>query len=121
VRTPLKTALTGLELLLARSRLWEDAAAKAVSLAPQLEQVAGLATRWRRLELASWRRLLCDTIQRHARGERAPRQRLRPHTLHAASHSKKAVARETRCQGGAGGQRTLHVSLHMPSHAAFLC
>ena len=69
VQSPLKAALTGLELVLARAQIWEESAAKHVSLAAQLEAVAGLATRWRRLELAAWRNLLNTTRSRHAAGE----------------------------------------------------
>ncbi|KAL0049173.1 hypothetical protein WJX82_008148 [Trebouxia sp. C0006] len=68
VQSPLKAALTGLELLLARAQVWEESAAKHVSLAKQLEAVAALATRWRKLELAAWRNLLNTTRSRHAAG-----------------------------------------------------
>jgi midasin len=37
-----------------------------VSLAPQLAPLSALATRWRRLELAGWRRLLGETQARAA-------------------------------------------------------
>lgn len=39
-------------------QLWEETAAKHVGLAAQLAQLAALATRWRSLELQSWRTLL---------------------------------------------------------------
>jgi midasin len=65
---PLKQALTGLELLLARAQVWEETAAKHVSLKQQLAAVAGLATRWRKLELASWKGLLQRVRARHAAG-----------------------------------------------------
>jgi midasin len=65
---PLKQALTGLELLLARAQVWEETAAKHVSLKQQLAAVAGLATRWRKLELASWKGLLERVRARHASG-----------------------------------------------------
>ena len=55
---PMQTALTGLELLLARAQLWQDTAALHVSLARQLERLSRLALRWRRLQLA----------ERHAEG-----------------------------------------------------
>lgn len=48
--------------------MWEETAAKHVSLAAQLSQVAALASRWRQLELASWRGLLQRTVQRFAQG-----------------------------------------------------
>lgn len=69
VQSPLKAALTGLELLLARAQIWEESAAKHVSLGGELEGVAALATRWRRLELAAWRNLLNTTRSRHAAGQ----------------------------------------------------
>ena len=72
VESPLKAALTGLELVLARAQIWEESAAKHVSLGSQLEGVAGLATRWRRLELSAWRNLLKTTQHRHAAGMLAP-------------------------------------------------
>lgn len=71
MESPLKAALTGLELVLARAQIWEESAAKHVSLAAELEGVAGLATRWRRLELAAWRNLLNTTRARHAAGMHA--------------------------------------------------
>ena len=46
--------------------MWEETAAKHVSLSGQLGQVAALASRWRQLELASWRGLLQRTVQRFA-------------------------------------------------------
>ncbi len=66
--TPLKAALTGLELLLLRAQLWQETAARHVSLERELAPIAALAKRWRRLELASWRRLLRRTAERSAAG-----------------------------------------------------
>ena len=66
--SPLKAALTGVELLVARAQLWQTTAAKHVSLDPQLQAVTALAGRWRRLELASWRRLLARTVDAYAAG-----------------------------------------------------
>jgi midasin len=68
VTAPLKTALTGLELLLARAQVWEETAAKFVSLHAELQLVASLATRWRQLELASWMTTLKQVLRRHAAG-----------------------------------------------------
>lgn len=68
VGSPLKAALTGLELVLARAQIWEESAAKHVSLGQELVAVAALATRWRKLELAAWRNLLNTTRHRHAAG-----------------------------------------------------
>lgn len=68
VASPLKAALTGLELLLARAQLWEDTAGAHVSLGEVLRPAAALAARWRTLELSSWRGLLVTTIDRFAAG-----------------------------------------------------
>ncbi|GMH33343.1 hypothetical protein BSKO_01177 [Bryopsis sp. KO-2023] len=67
VTVPIKKVLVGLELLVARAQVWEESAAKHVSLEEQLKMVTGLANRWRRLELASWRTILADKVQEHAR------------------------------------------------------
>jgi len=67
---PLKKVMVGVELLLARSRVWEETAANHVSLATELTAIAGLATRWRRLELSSWQSLLTTTVARVAAGAR---------------------------------------------------
>lgn len=69
-RTPLKAALTGLELLLARSQLWQETAPSGLKVTDHLSRVAQLATRWRRAELASWRTLLATSARRHAAGAR---------------------------------------------------
>lgn len=68
VNSSLKTLLTGLELLLARAQVWEETAAKHVTIAPELKAIAALATRWRRLELTGWRALLKRTIARSEAG-----------------------------------------------------
>ena len=65
VSAPLKAVLTGVELLLAKAQLWEETAARHVSIAPQLAPLSALATRWRRLELAGWRGLL-DVARRRS-------------------------------------------------------
>lgn len=65
---PMQTALTGLELLLARAQLWQDTAARHVSLARQLERLSRLALRWRRLQLAAWRGTVRAAAERHAEG-----------------------------------------------------
>ena len=61
IQSPLKKLLTGLELLLAKAQLWEETAARHVSLESGLRDVAALASRWRKLELDSWRGLLART------------------------------------------------------------
>jgi hypothetical protein len=55
---PLKTALTGVELLLSRAQTWEEGAASHVSLASQLTACAQIARRWRAAELSAWPRAL---------------------------------------------------------------
>ena len=65
---PFKQIITGTGLLLARAQVWEETAAKHVSLREQLDRIAALATRWHRLELASWGTVLDRTVQRHAEG-----------------------------------------------------
>ena len=64
--SPLKQALTGLELLLARAQTWEEGAASHVSLAEELTACAKLALRWRQRELRTWPRLLARAAERHA-------------------------------------------------------
>ena len=66
--SPLAAVLTGLELLLARSQLWQDSAAARVSIAAQLAPLSALALRWRRLQLHAWRATIHKLKQRHAAG-----------------------------------------------------
>jgi len=63
---PLKAALTGCELLLARAQVWEEGCPAAQSLAPLLSVVARLAQRWRAAELAAWPRALAACTRRAA-------------------------------------------------------
>lgn len=49
-------------------QIWEETAAQFVSLKAQLGPLAALATRWRKLELGSWRGLLRRCAGRHADG-----------------------------------------------------
>lgn len=65
---PLGVSLTGLELLLARAQLWQETAARHVSLEAQLGPLSRLALRWRRLQLASWRAGVRGVQQRAAAG-----------------------------------------------------
>lgn len=65
---PLKAAIGGVELLIDRAQLWEQSAAKHVSIAPHLEPLLAQARRWRKLELASWRSLLERAKRGHALG-----------------------------------------------------
>ncbi len=48
--------------------MWEETAAKHVTIKAQLAAIAGLATRWRRLELTSWRGTLAAVARTHAAG-----------------------------------------------------
>ena len=67
-QSPLAAVLAGLELLLARSQLWQDSAAARVSIAAQLERLSALALRWRRMQLHVWRATIHKLKQRHAAG-----------------------------------------------------
>ena len=60
--------MTGVELLVDRAQLWEQSAAKMVSIASQLAAVEALARRWRKIELSSWQLLLSQALDRHAKG-----------------------------------------------------
>jgi len=51
-------------------QVWEETAAKYVSVETELTAIAALATRWRRLELASWRGTLARVTAAHAAGAR---------------------------------------------------
>ena len=66
--SPLAAVMTGLELLLARSQVWQESAAQHVSLARQLERLAALALRWRRMQLHAWRHTIHKLKARHAAG-----------------------------------------------------
>lgn len=68
IQSPLKAFLTGIEILMSKAQLWEDTAARHVSLQNELKDVAGLARRWRRLELNSWRTILRKTMTTVAEG-----------------------------------------------------
>ena len=67
-RVPLKAAMTGVELLVDRAQLWEQSAARHVSIADQLAAVEALARRWRKFELTSWQLLFKQALERHAEG-----------------------------------------------------
>jgi len=63
---PVKSGLTGIELLLARAQIWEESAAAHTSLKAELGECAKLALRWRARELRTWPRLLARCSERHA-------------------------------------------------------
>lgn len=65
---PLRAVQMGLQLLLARSQLWQETAAKHVSLAPQLERLNAVALRWSRMQLVAWRNTIRNLRDRHAAG-----------------------------------------------------
>ena len=68
-QSPLAEVMTGLELLLARSQLWQESAAQHVSIARQLERLAALALRWRRMQLHAWRSTIHKLKAHHAAGD----------------------------------------------------
>ena len=63
---PVKSGLTGIELLLARAQIWEESAAAHTSLRNELSECAKLALRWRAREVRTWPRLLARCSERHA-------------------------------------------------------
>ena len=68
VTSAVKKMLTGMELLLAKSQIWEDTAASYVSLTAELKQISGLVVRWQRMQLESWKASLERVASRHAEG-----------------------------------------------------
>ena len=58
LESPLKAFSTGLELILNTSQLWEETAARHVKLEFELKPLISIASRWRRLELESWKHIL---------------------------------------------------------------
>lgn len=65
VEAPIMKALTGVELLLSKAQIWEETAAKHVSLAREMGELMKLVRRWRKLELESWPALLECTLEKH--------------------------------------------------------
>jgi midasin len=55
LKSTLKDYSTGIELLLSRAQLWEETAAKHVSLSDLLKPLISIANSWRELELKSWK------------------------------------------------------------------
>ena len=64
--SPLKAFLTGIELMLNRAQIWEETAAKHVTLTECLKPFVSIATSWRKLELNGWKGLLI-TVRDDAR------------------------------------------------------
>ena len=94
---PLKSALTGVELLLSRAQTWEEGAASHVSIAPQLAACAALARRWRAAQHEQRRRSHC-----------APRILRPPHAIGLARAAAALAAHEprgARLGGGVRGER----------------
>ena len=56
--SPLKSYATGIELLLNKSQVWEETAAKHVTLDELLKPLVSIAAHWRKLELNAWRDML---------------------------------------------------------------
>lgn len=64
--SPLKTFSTGVELMLNKAQIWEETAAKHVTLKEHLQPLISIATSWRELELKSWKGLL-DRVRKDIR------------------------------------------------------
>lgn len=65
ISSPLARTLTGVELLLRKAQEWEVYAARMYSIAPELNALSALVTRWRKLELYSWPHLLYVKEKQH--------------------------------------------------------
>ncbi|KAL2649174.1 hypothetical protein R1flu_017302 [Riccia fluitans] len=63
--TVVMKALTGVELLLAKSQLWEENAAKHVSISDELSGLSRLVSHWRKMELEGWSSLLEKAEEKH--------------------------------------------------------
>lgn len=55
LKSTLKDYSTGIELLLSRAQIWEETAAKHVSLSDHLKPLISIANSWREFELKSWK------------------------------------------------------------------
>ena len=66
LHAPLMKFVIGLECLLSQAQIWEQCAAKHVSLAGEMDTVSRLVARWRRLELMSWPLVLKTRERQHA-------------------------------------------------------
>jgi len=60
----LMKVLAGVELLLGKAQDWEEVAHRGVSMAEELKQLSHLISRWRKMELGSWKRLLDLKVRR---------------------------------------------------------
>lgn len=83
----------GLDLLLARLQHWQDFVASEsedTSFAPLITPLAGLAARWRRLQLAGWTRTIDSVLQDE--WKRAAQHWHHLHTLLVGSSESKALA-----------------------------
>ena len=56
--SPLKSYATGIELLLNKAQVWEETAAKHVTLDELLKPLVAIAAHWRKLELNAWKDML---------------------------------------------------------------
>lgn len=66
LHSPLMRFVVGLECLLSQAQIWEQFAAKHVSLAAEMDTISRLVARWRRLELMSWPLVLRTRELQHA-------------------------------------------------------
>lgn len=62
--SPLMQLLTGCELLLKRCWEWEAVACRETSIKPQIDALAALVLRWRRMEVEAWPALLRRAAER---------------------------------------------------------
>ena len=62
--SPLMQLLTGCELLLKRCWEWEAVACRETSIKPQIDALAALVLRWRRMEVDAWPALLRRAAER---------------------------------------------------------
>ena len=58
LNSPLKSFSTGVELLLNKAQIWEETAAKHVTLTELLQPLISISSSWRKMELDGWENLL---------------------------------------------------------------
>ena len=67
---PLKSYSTGVELLLNKSQVWEETAAKHVALDELLKPLVSIAAHWRKAELNGWKDIVLKARQDVSKGAR---------------------------------------------------
>ncbi|KAJ3092441.1 AAA ATPase midasin [Quaeritorhiza haematococci] len=92
VDSPIMKLLTGLELLLTKCDDWESHASRTVSLKENMQEITSLIIRWRKLELDSWRQLLCSQDREFQKSA----SRLWVHLYDIVFHSQIAVDSDTK-------------------------